>query len=351
MTNQQLLAAVEKVKSGTPLSPYEQESLRNVWGTAYDAKVKQYGPTSEAGLLAAVAALKAGKPLTEAQSAALKQTWGAAYNDKIKQYTPTTAPATPGTPGAPGAPATQPPYTPSPQPGGAQPTVPTQTNFNGLDSTDYPAWLTALLADPVKLAKPESAAAINNYLTAIGDKRSAAQWMTENAWRVGQDTFNMSMTVRQQKMAEWQALEQAKQKEKELALQEQKQKDDMALGTVANENEATANQNQNTYWQGQNENNATANENQNSYWQGQNENNATANANQNTYWQGQNENNATANANQNAHWQDTIAFQKDELKTTAELERENQQNQLTQSRYSAFGRAKAPNTRSLRSWG
>lgn len=101
---------------------------------------------------------------------------------------------------------------------------------------------------------------------------------------------------------------------------------------------------------------------------GQNANQAQANAALAARYQGQTQNEAGANQNallniqnQYALGQGALGFQNRELDTNeayrrsqlsqeADLTREKFKNDLVQSRYSAFGRAAAPNARALRSW-
>ena len=101
---------------------------------------------------------------------------------------------------------------------------------------------------------------------------------------------------------------------------------------------------------------------------GQNANQAQANAALAQRYQGQTQNEAGANQNsllniqnQYALGQGGLSFQNRELDTNeayrrsqlsqeADLTREKFKNDLVQSRYSAFGRAAAPNARALRSW-
>jgi len=101
---------------------------------------------------------------------------------------------------------------------------------------------------------------------------------------------------------------------------------------------------------------------------GQNANQAQANAALAQRYQGQTQNEAVANQNsllniqnQYALGQGALGFQNRELDTNeayrrsqlsqeADLTREKFKNDLVQSRYSAFGRAAAPNARALRSW-
>lgn len=101
---------------------------------------------------------------------------------------------------------------------------------------------------------------------------------------------------------------------------------------------------------GQNANQAYANQAQAQRYQGQTQNEAGANQNsllniQNQYALGQG-----GLTFQNRELDTNEAYRRQQLSQEADLTREKFKNDLTQSRYSAFGRAAAPNARALRSW-
>lgn len=141
-----------------------------------------------------------------------------------------------------------------------------------------------------------------------------------------------------------------------------------ALGQQANSNNLLGIQGQNQRYQGQTANEQYANQTNRQLGQQANANTLLGIQGQNARYQGQTANEQFANQtaltgvqNQYALGQGQLSFQNRQLDTTnsfndrqlaqqADLTREKYKNDLTQSRYSAFGRAATPNQRATQSW-